>query len=431
MVQRILRINRDTIFKLRAEPATQLQPNERFSVKAGATYEIQSYAYANADGDFNGHIKFALAKQSIQGFNTWFIHSADAQVEFDGVVVYPHEDQESRPVLNIAVGTLLKRRPLQSSALPPSEVAPVSKGQRFTLQSYAYSDAAGDFSDHIKFAILNESDFVQGLSTWFVYKYHAFVEFDGDVVYPKIEPSDFVVRITQNTLFKRRPVQSSQLAPNERFAVERGSSWIIQGYAYADASGPFNGHIRFALKYPKDEINGFNTWYVYDQHAQVEVNSRVVYPTNSPPPPPPPPTFPGNRFTVPGVGTVASGQPIISGGNFTWGEATKDGSRIPANATIARDIITLARELQKARNQIGRPFRINSWYRPPDVNASVGGASRSQHLYGKAADIQVSGLSGRAVANAVFPWWNGGIGIYSNMPNVVHLDIGPRRYWGF
>jgi hypothetical protein len=170
---------------------------------------------------------------------------------------------------------------------------------------------------------------------------------------------------------------------------------------------------------------------VYDQHARVVLNNRVVYPPTTPPPPPPPPTFPGNRFTVPGVGTVSSGQPIISGGNFTWGEATKDGSRIPANATIARDIIALARELQRARNQLGRPFRVNSWYRPPDVNAAVGGASRSQHLYGKAADIQVSGMSGRAVANAVLPWWRGGIGIYSNIPNVVHLDVGPRRYWGF
>jgi uncharacterized protein YcbK (DUF882 family) len=28
-------------------------------------------------------------------------------------------------------------------------------------------------------------------------------------------------------------------------------------------------------------------------------------------------------------------------------------------------------------------------------------------------------------------WWPGGIGIYSNIPNIVHLDIGRRRMWGF
>jgi hypothetical protein len=430
MVKRTLRINRDTQFKLRAEPLVQLSNNERHNVRAGTVYEIQSYAYADADGDFNGHIKFALLGRSIQGFNTWFIHSSAAQVEFDGVVVYPHEDQSSTPILEVVQGTVFKQRPLQSSVLAPGETVSVPQGRRFLLHSYAYSDRLGDFNDHVRIAIRNESDFLQERSSWYVYKFHAFVEFDGDVVYPKIEPSDFVLKITENTVFKRRPLQSSQLPANERVSVTSGTNLIVGSYAFADASGSFNNHIRFSIKYPKDNINGLNTWYVFDQHAQVLLDNRVVYPQPRPPAPPPS-TFPGTPFQVPGIGRVFTGQPIIPNGNFSWGEATRNGARIPANATIARDIVTLARELQRARNQIGRPFRVNSWYRPPDVNAAVGGASRSQHLFGRAADLQVAGLSGRAVANAVFPWWNGGIGIYSNLPNVVHLDTGPRRYWGF
>jgi uncharacterized protein YcbK (DUF882 family) len=61
----------------------------------------------------------------------------------------------------------------------------------------------------------------------------------------------------------------------------------------------------------------------------------------------------------------------------------------------------------------------------------VGGAPRSQHLTGNAVDLQVQGLSGRQVANSVMLTWPGGIGIYSNMPSVIHLDLGPRRTWGF
>ncbi|HIK40714.1 D-Ala-D-Ala carboxypeptidase family metallohydrolase, partial [Thermoleptolyngbya sp. M55_K2018_002] len=129
--------------------------------------------------------------------------------------------------------------------------------------------------------------------------------------------------------------------------------------------------------------------------------------------------------------TFYTDQPIIPNGNFTWGEATKNATRIPATKAIADNILALARELQRVRNQIGRPFQVNSWYRPPDVNSAVGGATNSQHLYGKAVDVQVQGLSGRQVANAVMLSWNGGIGIYSNMPNVIHLDIGPKRTWGF
>ena len=99
--------------------------------------------------------------------------------------------------------------------------------------------------------------------------------------------------------------------------------------------------------------------------------------------------------------------------------------------TIVNNIIALARELQKARNQIGRPFIINSWYRPPAINQAVGGVSNSQHLTGKAVDVQIPGYSGRRTANTLMLWWSGGVGIYSTIPDIVHLDIGPKRTWGF
>ena len=440
MVQRILRVTRDAFLKLRPEPSNELSPAEVQTVKAGQTYEIHSYAYADINGDFNGHIKFALKNANIKGFNTWYIHSANAQVEFDGVVVYPHEDQQSFQVLRVVRDTVFKLRPLQSSVLAASEIVRVPKGRSFPLQSYAYADQQGDFSEHIKVAIRDQADFLNGRSTWFVYDQHAYVEYDGEVVYPRPGSNDFVLRILQRTVFKSEPRAASSLPANNLHEVQPGSTWILHSYAYANASGQtFNRHIRFALKYEKDFVKDRSLWYVYDGHAQVEYGGRVVYPqplTTPPnsPPPPPPPTTPstGIRFKLPGnYGHVYTDQPIVAGGSFFWGEATKNATRIPATTTITASIIELARQLQRARNQIGRPFQINSWYRPPDVNAAVGGASRSQHLFGKAADIQVSGMSGRQVANAVFGWWNGGIGIYSHMPSVVHLDTGPRRYWGF
>jgi hypothetical protein len=325
--------------------------------------------------------------------------------------------------------------------LPPEEKYSIPSGQSFLLHSFAFSDARGDFSGHIRFAIRFQQDFIQGLSTWYLYDRHGYVEVDGDIVYPQEDPNTPVLRITQNTLFKRRPLQSSQLAADEVYPVSRGMTWKLHSYAYADEQGRFNAHIKFALKYEKDYIRYLSTWYVYEGHAQVEVQGNVVYPFTKPDPPivvPPDPEpdpgvpYTGIAFKLPGnTSTFYTDQPIIPGGNFTWGEATKDATRIPETVTIVNNIIALARELQKARDQIGRPFQVNSWYRPPAVNAAVGGARFSQHLYGKAADIQVPGYSGRRVANAVMLWWPGGIGIYSNIPNIVHLDIGRRRMWGF
>lgn len=434
MAEQILRITQDTVLKLRPEQAASLAEQELYSVTAGTTFVIQSYAYADVNGGFQGHIKFALANTAIRGLNTWFVYSLHAQVEEDGRVVYPLEDQVSLPILQITRGTILKRRPVQSALLTSAEIYPIEAGQSIRLQSYAYADAQGDFSSHIKFAIRDRKDFIRGLSTWFVYDQHAYVEFDGKIVYPPEDPNIPLMRVIETTLFKRRPVASTQLAANEKYSPIKGSLWKLHSYAYADAQGSFNGHLKFALKYEKDYIQRLSTWYVYGRHVRVQRRGVVVYPPAGPTPSPTPTPTPyqGIAFKLPGnSSTFYTDQPIIPNGSFTWGEATKDATRIPANVTIVNNIIALARELQKARNQVGVPFIINSWYRPPAINEAVGGVPNSQHLYGKAVDVQVPGNSGRRVANALMLSWNGGIGIYSSIPDIVHLDIGPKRTWGF
>lgn len=434
MPRLVLVVKQDTFFKLRTQLSSELNDNEKVFIEAGSTFELHSYAYADAaSGDFNGHIKLALRDTDLKGFNTWFVYSLHAQVELDGKVVYPYEDQEAIPILWITQDTVFKRRPVQSSMLPPSEIYALSRGKKLFLHSYAYADNQGDFANHIKIAIRYEQDFLRDLSTWFVYQNHGYIEFDGEVVYPPEDPNIPELRVTQDTVFKRRPIQSSLLPSDDLYRVPQGSTWTLDSYAYQDETEKdFFNHIKFTLKYPKDEINGFNTWYAYEEHAQVEVAGKVVYPPPSKPPSSPsPPSYSGTPFKLPGnVSTFYTDQPIIPNGNFTWGEATKNATRIPDSVAIVDYIVALARELQKARNQIGRPFQVNSWYRPPAVNAAVGGASRSYHLTGRAADLEVAGYSGRQVANAVFSWWPGGIGIYRNLPNVVHLDIGPRRTWG-
>lgn len=46
--------------------------------------------------------------------------------------------------------------------------------------------------------------------------------------------------------------------------------------------------------------------------------------------------------------------------------------------------------LEPARSQIQRPIIITSGYRVPALNKAVGGVPNSQHMFGQAADIQVS-----------------------------------------
>lgn len=48
--------------------------------------------------------------------------------------------------------------------------------------------------------------------------------------------------------------------------------------------------------------------------------------------------------------------------------------------------------LDPLRNAVGRGIRVNSGYRSPALNARVGGARNSQHLFGEAADLQCPGV---------------------------------------
>lgn len=282
--QRILRVTKDTFLKLRPLQSSQLSPGEIYSVRARTVFGIQDYAYRDASGSFNGHFKVTLLN-AIQGQAVWYVYQLHAQVEFDGKIVYPPEAIVAYPILQVNTSTFFKRQPVQASSLPDADKYPVNLGQSFPLQSYAYRDASGDFAHHIKFALRYQEDYIRGLSTWYVYDRHAYIELNGKVVYPPEDPTGYSLRIKTDTLFKQRPLQSNQLAPDEISPITAGNVFPLLAYAYTDPSGQsLNGHIKVTFKYVKDYINGLNTWYVYAGHAQIEQGGKVV-----PPPPPPAP----------------------------------------------------------------------------------------------------------------------------------------------
>lgn len=55
-----------------------------------------------------------------------------------------------------------------------------------------------------------------------------------------------------------------------------------------------------------------------------------------------------------------------------------------------QSVINLARVLEKVRVKFGKPIRVTSGYRCPELNALVKGSKTSQHLYAQAADITSS-----------------------------------------
>lgn len=132
---------------------------------------------------------------------------------------------------------------------------------------------------------------------------------------------------------------------------------------------------------------------------------------------------------------------------FTWSEV-ESGDGVQPTGDIKRRTVEQARLLNKLRKHIAKHYRmrfsdvsinINSWYRSPSYNASIGGARFSQHPQGRATDITVDvgsrRLSPRKVAElaeGVPAFRNGGIGWYDeahgNFTHVDHRPDGPSRW---
>lgn len=118
---------------------------------------------------------------------------------------------------------------------------------------------------------------------------------------------------------------------------------------------------------------------------------------------------------------------IIPDGNFTWAEATHGGTQMPPNQATVDAMVRIARLAQRARDRIGRPFIVTSWYRLPAMNRAVGGAKYSRHLVGDAMDFLCEGLTGNQLYWFLEPWWPGGLGRYTQFPYLCHIDARSYR----
>ena len=60
----------------------------------------------------------------------------------------------------------------------------------------------------------------------------------------------------------------------------------------------------------------------------------------------------------------------------------------PTQADILRLEILCRNVLQPLRDALGFPIRVNSGYRSPELNRAIGGSPTSDHMMGRAADIE-------------------------------------------
>ena len=94
--------------------------------------------------------------------------------------------------------------------------------------------------------------------------------------------------------------------------------------------------------------------------------------------------------------------------NFTLKELTdsdtarKKGLDNTPTLQVIENLTVLAEKiLQPVRDHYGKSVKVNSGYRSPEVNASVGGSKTSDHCKGQAADIEINGVANGDLAEWV------------------------------
>lgn len=234
--------------------------------------------------------------------------------------------------------------------------------------------------------------------------------------------------ITANTdtFLKKRPVQSAQLTKDEKVPVSAGKIYPVEEYKPAE-----DGHFWVKLGY------GSGEWYIYDYeedgHWETTWESQEEEDTPSPITSNPPAT---SVIATPGAIDWSNGSQPISQ-YFTVGEVTKNNrNRQPkSNSAEEKNILALAKELDKIREDWGSSIVVNSWFRPStrlgyssDVNRSVGGAYDSQHIYGRGVDIQPAKGDIQKFQAWLDKDWFGALG-YGAKKGFVHLDTRNGKGW--
>ena len=405
----------DTLFKLSPKLSSQLSQSEKVFVKNGTEFEVISYTEAEGN-----HTRLVLANQTLgNNQRIWYGYNPDIEIE-------------SSPVKLLVVSdTLFKQRPDLSSQLTDDEKVFVKNRTEFDLQSYL--PAGGN---HVKVALANKFLGPYNRNTWYAYQ--------PDV---QISGSTVELKVVSDTLFKLRPVLSSQLSANEKIFVKNGTRFELTESQLAEGN-----HVRVVLANTGLGDRNIREWYAYVPDIVVEGNP----PSNTPhqgsgatpqpvpdpeppvvikptppvvkPKPDPVPNKPTGPFRLPGFSsTFYLSEPIVPNGNFTWAEATKNGSRIPVNRNVTYGIIRIARVMEEVRARLGdRPISVNSWYRDPASNRAVGGALYSRHMSGDAIDFVVIGLHAYTVYDQLHGWWGSRGGLASSS---IFTHIDARGYY--
>lgn len=108
--------------------------------------------------------------------------------------------------------------------------------------------------------------------------------------------------------------------------------------------------------------------------------------------------------------------------NFSLKEMSNNQATEDIKLVLTPEVVEFAQMMQELRDFYGKPMKVNSWYRTPKFNASIGGDPKSIHLDGRAADIAVTDYHDLTVAWRTICQIHNKIGGVNYYKTFMHFD---------
>jgi hypothetical protein len=254
-----LKVLQDTYFKVSSADSGTLSDRQKVFVKAGRTFEVQRYGYVDA------HLKVELSEDLEPLGNFGFVYEDFVELRKGSqVLVFNVEDLPTTNLnaqLLITQTTVLKASLADSSTLPADKKMTLIQGMVEPISGYACVNG------HFRITL---GQAIEGFASdmGYIYWQHGIIKHGDKIV--NFEPDALTVSAVQTTIFKKRPVDSVQLKPNEKTTFHAGEFYGVSSYATE------LGHIKLALT---EELPQFgNTGYVFPGYVQLKRGGRLFNP---------------------------------------------------------------------------------------------------------------------------------------------------------
>lgn len=253
-----LKVVQDTFFKTAPADSSSLTTEGKVWVKAGQTFNVSRYGYVD------GHLKVEL-KETIAPIGNFGYFYADFVQLSKGTHILrfdiqdvPNTKRSAQLLVNTT--TLIKAKAVDSSTLPDNQKTQLLQGQVLAITGYAC--VKGHFRVTLAQPLPNFGD------SGYIYWQHIQIK-QGNEVIP-YDPMALTVTAPKATLFKKRPVDSAALKPQEKYQFPAGELYGVSSYALEA------GHIKLALT---EELLGFgNTGYVFPAFVQLRRGNQGFNP---------------------------------------------------------------------------------------------------------------------------------------------------------